>query len=304
MNYYSPEVIKGSMYGYMPLMAPNAVGLALTGILFLFQTILGLYYRQWWFFVTWEIGVGFLVAGYALRIRAHFDLLCDECYKAQFCFFILAPAFIMAGVYYQMSKLATIYGLKFIKLKPMAYTGLFIACDVISIIIQAVGGGMSAGTNDDNTSEAGRWIVVAGIAFQCFSMGLFIVLFTWFLYDVYRAPASEYEPTHQKVRDRPLFKFLVPAVYICMAFVYTRSIYRLIELAQGWHGHLYLQEGYFLVLEGLMMILAISTMTIVYPGVVYGRESLPVVGLHSKKHFQDTEDQESSLAKPELHQDF
>lgn len=46
----------------------------------------------------------------------------------------------------------------------------------------------------------------------------------------------------------------------------VRSIFRLVELSQGWHGDLAKDEPAFLVLEGLMMILAVLALTILYPG--------------------------------------
>lgn len=46
----------------------------------------------------------------------------------------------------------------------------------------------------------------------------------------------------------------------------VRSIFRLVELGEGWGGNLMSKEVPFFILEGLMMILAIACLTLVYPG--------------------------------------
>lgn len=65
-------------------------------------------------------------------------------------------------------------------------------------------------------------------------------------------------------------------VYICgimlsVIFVYIRSVYRIAELSQGWNGYLMETEGYFLILDGLMVAIAIVLSCIFYPAIVLGR---------------------------------
>lgn len=52
-----------------------------------------------------------------------------------------------------------------------------------------------------------------------------------------------------------------------------RSIYRVVELAEGWSSKLAVDEIYFMILEGLMMSLACFVLTVLTPGVAYGRHS-------------------------------
>ena len=56
----------------------------------------------------------------------------------------IAPAFFTGGVYYLLAKLVVIYGEKYSLLKPMQYSIIFITCDVISLVVQAIGGTMAA----------------------------------------------------------------------------------------------------------------------------------------------------------------
>ncbi|OZJ01408.1 hypothetical protein BZG36_05660, partial [Bifiguratus adelaidae] len=61
----------------------------------------------------------------------------------------------MAGIYYMLAKFTVIYGGQFSKLKPMTYSTIFILFDLISIVLQAIGGGMAAVAllNNTNTDD-------------------------------------------------------------------------------------------------------------------------------------------------------
>ena len=59
-------------------------------------------------------------------------------------------------------------------LKPLHYSYIFITCDVVSLVVQAVGGGMTsiAAQRYENV-DSGTYTMIAGIAFQVFSMSVF-----------------------------------------------------------------------------------------------------------------------------------
>jgi hypothetical protein len=50
----------------------------------------------------------------------------------------------------------------------------------------------------------------------------------------------------------------------------TRSVYRTIELQDGWTGRIIHTELYFNVLDGGMVTLAVFTMNFIHPGVFLG----------------------------------
>lgn len=60
------------------------------------------------------------------------------------------------------------------------------SCDFVSLVLQSIGGGITATAGDKNTSNAGVHIMVAGLALQVFSLVLFMVLcleFAWHVRD-------------------------------------------------------------------------------------------------------------------------
>lgn len=262
---YTAQEIASSGYKYLPNLTGNSIGLALVSLEFIVQSGLGIYFKQWWFLCTWDIGIGLLMSGYALRLHSRTNLYDAQAYQAQYSVFIFAPVFIMAGVYNQLSRLIRVYGTQFAHFKPKFYTIFFICCDVVSLLMQGAGGGLSAG-GASGQYQTGINIIIAGIAFQCFSMVCFLFCLLSFAWKISKASPMEFEPRFSNVRNTRHFRLFIPAVLGCWVFVMVRSIYRLVELGEGWGGPLMSKEVPFFILEGLMMILAIACLTIVYPG--------------------------------------
>ncbi|GME86039.1 unnamed protein product [Ambrosiozyma monospora] len=173
-------------------------------------------------------------------------------------------------------------GPKFSILKPMQYSAIFILCDLIAIIIQAIGGGAASASLSAYTStRQGANIMVGGLAFQVFSMSLFQFFWYHFLFRCWRERkyngGAGFNPDYEHIRKGKFFLHLLLAISAAVLLIYVRSIYRLIELCEGFTGKLATVEIYFMILEALMVSLASLILTVVYPGFVYGRKSSIVV---------------------------
>jgi hypothetical protein len=53
--------------------------------------------------------------------------------------------------------------------------------DFISLLLQAVGGAIASVANDENTGNTGRYIMIAGLAFQVLSLAIFMLLWIDFI---------------------------------------------------------------------------------------------------------------------------
>lgn len=100
--------------------------------------------------------------------------------------------------------------------------------------------------------------MVAGIVFQLFSITVFVACAADFVRRCIK---------HKLLRQTtgniyPLFGAMIFSV-IC---IYIRSIYRTIELSEGWDGYLITTERYFIALDGAMMVLAVAIFNIFHPG--------------------------------------
>ena len=140
-------------------------------------------------------------------------------------------------------------------ISPKLYLWIFCTCDVISLVVQAVGGALAsnATSTPNGNTKPGTDIMVAGILFQLASIGVFTVLGIMFLIRV------------RKVGFERNLQLLVAATSLSVVVILVRSVYRAIELLQGWSGFLITHEPYFIVLDGAMMVVAVSIFNLLHP---------------------------------------
>lgn len=100
----------------------------------------------------------------------------------------------------------------------------------------------SVSTQDGGSATAGTNIMVAGLAFQVFTLTLFMILCGEYAYRVITS-GRQLNPTFAHLRDTRRFKGFLGMIAFATVCIQIRSIYRLIELSQGWHGAL---VGWFL----------------------------------------------------------
>ena len=98
--------------------------------------------------------------------------------------------------------------------------------------------------------------MVGGIVFQMASITVFVGFFVEFL----RRVRSQKKSLGTKIN------VLIAATAFSCTMIYMRSIYRTIELLQGWTGYLITHEPYFIGLDAVMMLLAVSIFNIIHPG--------------------------------------
>lgn len=152
-----------------------------------------------------------------------------------------------------------IFGRKSSILSPAMYLWIFCTCDVLSLVIQAIGGGMASSESDQNEdTKPGTDIMVAGIIFQLASITVFVV----FASDFIRRVLQQHSLSSMNGTIVPLMGAMIFSI-LC---IYIRSIYRTIELLQGWSGYLITHERYFIALDGAMMAPAVAIFNFVHPG--------------------------------------
>ena len=171
-----------------------------------------------------------------------------------------APTFFTAGIYILLGKLIQLYGRACSRLSPKLYLWIFCTCDVVSLIIQAAGGGMASSESDNNgDTTTGTNTMVAGIVFQLFSITVFVICAV----DVFRRVKRV---GMLGVATKNPLRPLLAAMVLSVVCIYIRSIYRTIELAQGWSGYLITHQSYFIGLDGIMMVIAVGIFNICHPG--------------------------------------
>ncbi|KAF5864643.1 hypothetical protein ETB97_007201 [Aspergillus alliaceus] len=246
-------------YGYIPSQAAGIVFTALFAVTTSGHVAQAAWTRAWWCFL-FAIGSIIETLGWAARIWSAECPYANTPFLIQIVTLIIAPTFYTAGLYVLLGSFIKIFGQKSSILTPSLYLWIFCICDLVSLIVQAVGGGMAADAAGkvDGDTKPGTNIMVGGIVFQMAAMTAFVVFMVDFLYRVTKMKVL----AATKSTIGPLLAGMLTAVVA----VYVRSVYRTIELLQGWDGFLITHEPYFIVLDGTMMVIASVIFNIVHPG--------------------------------------
>ncbi|KAI5958203.1 RTA3 [Candida theae] len=200
----------------------NIIFLVVFSITVLWYTLILAKSRYWWFNIAFFCGAVLEFLGFLGRVLSFSDMTYFQYYLLQLIVLTIAPAFIMGGIYFLLGQLVIIHGRQFSVLKPLWYAYIFIACDVTSLVIQAIGGGIaSVRAENYENADPGTYTMIAGIAFQVFSMSIYIIfwsLFLWRIYfpktDIYPHAQSEKSPVanspHQLLKPsvKNFFKLL------------------------------------------------------------------------------------------------
>jgi hypothetical protein len=84
----------------------------------------------------------------------------------QICCLIIAPAFLAAGLYILHGRLMNILGRQYSWIHPTSYAIVAIVGDVISLVVQAVGGALASVADDRKGQDDGAYIMVGGVFWQ------------------------------------------------------------------------------------------------------------------------------------------
>ncbi|PYH86762.1 RTA1-domain-containing protein [Aspergillus uvarum CBS 121591] len=249
----------GTPYGYLPAFAPGVVFCTLFGLLAGVHVIQIVTYRRFWWTITFVVGCLTEVLGWAARIwttRCPYNL---NAFLVQFSTLIIAPTFFTAGIYILLGCFVQIMGRRSSFLSPRSYLWIFSACDLISIVIQAVGGGIASADSKkaNGNLDHGSNIMLAGVVFQLFSITIFIFCACDVFYRVHQFRLSV------SGASISLWRGVLTAATVC---IYIRCIYRTVELGQGPGGYLLLHENYLIALDAVMMVLLVGICAVFHPG--------------------------------------
>lgn len=157
----------------------------------------------------------------------------------------------------------------------------FIPCDVISLILQAVGGALASAAASDNDSSdlssLGNNIMMAGLAFQVVILAVFMAVSLDFGLRVWRryravgvAAFSNEDPRLTELRSSRRLRVFLAALVLSTVLVFWRSIFRVAELSGGWNGPLMKREDLFIGFEGVLIVIACLALNVGHPVLCMG----------------------------------
>lgn len=133
-------------------------------------------------------------------------------------------------------------GPQYSRFSPKFYYWIFIPCDVLSLVLQAVGGALSSDSNGN--SKVAVDVAIAGLSFQVFTLCVFIGLVIEYAVRVSRVPDRQSQLSGR-------FKMFCGFLAMAVLLIFIRCVYRIDELSDGYNGPLIHNEGLFIGLEGV-----------------------------------------------------
>ena len=173
----------------------------------------------------------------------------------------IAPVFYTASIYVTLSKTIVHLAPELSRFKPQLFYWIFIPFDLVCLALQAAGGAMS--TDSTGADKTGVNISMAGLALQVVVLTAFVVCFADYMIRYLRsgrAAAFDWRLT-------AFFAGLSTAIVLIL----TRCAYRVAELKDGYNGTLIQEEVPFIILEGVVVVLAAVALCVGHPGLVFDR---------------------------------
>ncbi|KAK9482578.1 RTA1 like protein-domain-containing protein [Lipomyces starkeyi] len=238
-------------FTYLPNLGRNEFYAAWFGLLVILQILLLIRYRICGYSVAMFGGLVLEMFGYVGRIQMHFNPFTKNPFTMYLVCLTIATAFLGAAVYLCLSRIVVVYGENLSRFKPRTYTLVFIAFDVISLLLQASGRAIASGQEPD----------AGGLATL-----LFMTASAEFAWRVHQAGLDARDPNHAGLRNSRLFHMFLWGLAVANSCIFTRSVYRVAELSQGFHEILANQQVTFMVLEGAIIFIAAGVQTLLHPG--------------------------------------
>ncbi|KAF8714456.1 RTA1 like protein, partial [Rhizoctonia solani] len=178
-------------------------------------------------------------------------------------FTVLSPCAFIATVYMLLGRLALhLDADEYLLVKAGIITKLFLTSDIVTLLIQAAGGGMAA---MQSLKDVGKKIFLIGLIVQLISFTLYMVVYAVFLYRMKVNRPGECRMPSNKAEFFTHWTTLAGSLVVSCIGIFIRSIFRTIENSQGFDGHLATTEVYFYVLDTLPLFLAILVFVLTWP---------------------------------------
>ena len=177
-------------------------------------------------------------------------------------------------------------------------TIVFVTADIVSLTAQGVGGGIAAtAAGNHKNPEMGGRIMLGGIVFQMLAITVYMGLAIEFIYRFWHNKPFEGRdcaPVSGRTALTRNIKYMLVGSALSSLMIYvrcvqqvqaslsepelileSRSVYRTIELVDGWNGRIIQTELYFDVMDGAMIVASMYCLNIFHPGALLGSSDAP-----------------------------
>lgn len=273
-----PQQVSFNRYGYTPTLWICILYLTLFSLSTIIHLGQAIRYRLWFLICTVCICGVLEIVGWSARLQSHFGdgVTLYTPYVTQLCTTVLAPTPLVAANFVILGQIISRLGQQYSRLSAKWYTIIFVSCDFVALVIQALGGAVASTAASKNTDpRPGSNLMLAGIVFQLVAITVYMLLAAEFiLRSVYDRPikAGDSNGRRNADMDRKM-KAMLAALAISSVCIYIRSYYRTIELADGWTGVVIRTQWLFNVFDAAMIVIAMVTINVLHPGLLLGTAS-------------------------------
>lgn len=269
-------------YNYIPTKWICITFLALFGVSTFVHTVQAIRSRLWWLFPS-AIFCGVLeLVGWGGRLWSSHNPFLQAPFIIQAVNLVIAPTPLVAANFILLGRIIRRLGPQYSRLTPRRYTIIFVSCDIISLLVQAMGGGIASGSTSSGSqtqAHLGSDIALGGTIFQLISIIVYCALAIEFLVRYkHDQPVRRSSPVPGEVlrgtTDKRLHR-MSQAMATMTIFIVIRTTYRVVEFADGWNGKVISTQWVFNVFDGTMIVLAMYTLNIFHPGIYLRGEDYP-----------------------------
>lgn len=112
--------------------------------------------------------------------------------------------------------------------------------------------------------------MIAGLSTQVVTLVIFMLLALDFGLNTIRrvrllGAQNALDPLHASLRKSVAFNAFLFALSLSTVLIFSRCVFRVAELKGGWHGKLMKNEGLFIGLEGVVIIIATLLLAVFHP---------------------------------------
>ncbi|KAE9380228.1 RTA1-domain-containing protein [Stipitochalara longipes BDJ] len=257
--------VSESLYGYLPSNPVNLIFVALFATSCLLHVIQGLKNRCWTFLFCFGIGTATEAIGYVGRLMMRKDPWSKGNIGIQLVCLTIAPAFLAGGIYLTLKHIIIIYGARFSRITPRWYTWIFVTCDILSILIQSAGAVIAS---SGSHISLGNDVMMLGLVSQVVTLSVFGAMATEVYFRI-RKFRGEFNESTIALRNSERFKYFLIATIIAYACISVRCIYRITEMAGGWRNKIMESQVAFVILDGVMCVIAVFAMNFFHPGFLF-----------------------------------
>ncbi|KAK9236477.1 RTA1 like protein-domain-containing protein [Lipomyces kononenkoae] len=237
---------------FTPLFGINAFFTSVFAVLLLVQLTFTVLF---WSFYGYAIGMvcGLLLEllGYVAKVLLSHNREDKNGYIMYIIGLTLGPTFLSSSLYLTIVVLQRHYPeSRFAYVSPRLFAGLFILGDFICLCLIGVGGSLAAIYSD---KPIGVDLMLGGLSTQV----LFTAIFCTLVFIMRRRIG--------KSADTEARNWFILGTGVAAACLFIRSCWRVAELSKGFNGPLASEEGVFIALDSIPMIVMSILLTILHP---------------------------------------